>query len=577
MTAPEKYGYVRHVSVRIRQPIFIQPLVLLSVLGLSASALASDSLPRWLLVTASESAKPHPDVIQASRVFERTATAIGFPMYSAEHASDWFANNFSRGRRELTEQERAALKPCADAALEQLVSGNAKRASRIVEDCLEPIEKALDVYNHRAEDATLVFDICLFKVRALEYDKHLDEAYHYAVKCRRLVPDAKPSTHLHPPEVVSLVMKADSDLHAEKHGRLHIRSKEPNCTVFLNGRRAGQTPLDTPPLPGGTYWISLDCSSSGPSRVHRIHLGAEAITLFIDSVFDSILITDGYVGLRYSSPSVLRARLPSDLKHLANPIHASEVFVISADKRPRVMRIDRFVPARNQVLASVWIKLAENGEEFVNDAASTAINELIRERSVDLSSHQPVEAKPWQPDPSGLEASYATEETNTTSEVGPVWLGVTLAAAGVVGLTTGWIVQQRYSDEPIDESQRGWHWLPGGLGTVALTASLPFWLPAQSGVPWWSWLIGGAGVAISSLGMYGALIKGGCTERESNGGCLHEEVNSGLGDIMLMSGIPLIGVPITYLIRDALGVHQEVTVNTQASAQGFTLGFSVRN
>ncbi|MCB9667461.1 MAG: PEGA domain-containing protein [Myxococcales bacterium] len=535
--------------------------------------MAGDSSPRWLLVMATGSPQAREDAVGATRSLEDTMTAIGFPVYTGREATSWFENNFSRPMFQMDDKQRHTLQQCWDGALNYIVDGQAKRTQQTVEACLNPLDTLLDGTNRRDEDAARIFDICLLEVRALHYDGKIDEAYRYALKCRRLVPDARPSTHLHPPEVVSLIMKADSDLHAQKHGTLSINSTESNCAVFLNGRRYGQTPFQSGPLPGGSYWTQLECPVSGASRVHRVHLGADSLRVVIDSVFDRAFSTDdGELGLHYATPGIMSTRLTADLHKLADAANASEVFVVAPLGERRV-RIDRFVPARNQIVASVWLRLTPKGDGFAWDAASTAINELISERSVDLSSARPIEAKPWHP--ASLDMPSEVEKND---DIGPIWLGAGLAGLGVAGLGTGWILRQHYVDASGEGGTRGWHWLFGGLGALSLSASWHFWLPAQPGVPWWAWLAGGIGLTGAALGTIAALVPSECTVRGTQSGqCFHEKINSGLGDMVLLTSLPLVGIPVTYLLREVMGDSSQVAASTQVSAHGFSFGFLMRN
>ena len=545
-------------------------------LASSATGAAADApSPRWLLVVVSHDDQHQQAATQTSQMVERHMMAMGFPIYAGVRASDWFASNLSKPHRTLGASEHARLKPCVDGTLRQIVDGNQKRASQTAEECLAPIDKDLDAYNDDAETATQVYNICLLKVRALLEEGKADQAYRYSLKCRRLVPDAKPSTHLHPPEVVALVMQADSDLHTQPHSTLNVRSSEPSCTVFLNGRRAGQSPFRSGPLPGGSYSVKLQCPYTGESRVHRVHLGADPVTIRIDQRFDRSLTTDGAsVGLSYNTLGAVRSLLLQDLAMLAQRIHASEVFIVTAET-PDLVRLDRYVPARNEIVASVWLRLKDQPSETINDALDLAMNALIHERSLDLSAGHVMETSPWQTEPSDGQAAEGHDH-RAFPVATPLWLGIGLGAVGVAGLGTGWILQQQYSSANGEQS-RGWHWLAGGIGAASLSSALPFLLPAEPGVPWWAWVSGAVGLGLGVYGTYGALLGGGCAERYTDGSCQTDETNTGLGDMMILSAIPLIAVPITYLLRPVFGSDESSpSLNVQASTTNFSLALTMR-
>ncbi|HEX7479399.1 MAG TPA: hypothetical protein VF331_16470, partial [Polyangiales bacterium] len=88
----------------------------------------------------------------------------------------------------------------------------------------------------------------------------------------------------------------------------------------------------------------------------------------------------------------------------------------------------------------------------------------------------------------------------------------------------------------------------GALGSTLGVAALPPLLPGTKGVPAWSWIVGGVGVAAAATGV--ALWSKG--DSCSFDKCETDHLDASLGQLLLIDSAPLLAVPITYGIRSLL-------------------------
>jgi hypothetical protein len=162
--------------------------------------------------------------------------------------------------------------------------------------------------------------------------------------------------------------------------------------------------------------------------------------------------------------------------------------------------------------------------------------------------------------------------------------GIVAGAAGGATLLAGWALWVRqldleltYSDQKasgddhtgtLRDLQDG-EWLApivGGAGAVVGTAALPWLLPEADGVPVWGIVVGGAGVVVAAGGV-GFLARGGaCDEFDLEGRCTDVLSTSRFGAMLLETAVPMLGVPVTYWLRDALGGSASASVHIGADA-----------
>jgi hypothetical protein len=168
--------------------------------------------------------------------------------------------------------------------------------------------------------------------------------------------------------------------------------------------------------------------------------------------------------------------------------------------------------------------------------------------------------------------------------------GGVITGVGLVGLGIGWgffgdlmgRIDAFRSDSPIapgfltrqaamDDAETAVY-ATGILAGVVTTVGLPLLLPEESGTPWWSWVIGAVGLGASATGVALLAMDHGCLDQA----CTRDEPMGALGGLLLGHGVPLLSVPLIYLLREATG-SSSVTAQASATAHGahLTIGGSL--
>ncbi|MDQ3033611.1 MAG: hypothetical protein M3Y87_14425, partial [Myxococcota bacterium] len=142
---------------------------------------------------------------------------------------------------------------------------------------------------------------------------------------------------------------------------------------------------------------------------------------------------------------------------------------------------------------------------------------------------------------------------------------------GVVGLAVSWYfwteidargqeINRATTSAELTERQRAFNdallpvALTGFAGAALATVALPMLLPEQDGVPWWSWIAGAAGLGVAGVGAYFLATDGACYGTALlDARCAKQSPHGLLGGLVLAHAAPLLTVPITYLVRSALG------------------------
>jgi hypothetical protein len=142
--------------------------------------------------------------------------------------------------------------------------------------------------------------------------------------------------------------------------------------------------------------------------------------------------------------------------------------------------------------------------------------------------------------------------------------GATATVVGVGAIAVGWLVYTQRQTLRVDvraevdpelradfDSRGPWVLGAGLLGSVSLTAAMPFLLPNERHVPAWAWAIGGLGVAVFATGIGYGIFERHCqpTAGVTESGCRRFTADGTFGPLLALHGLPLLSVPATYLIR----------------------------
>ena len=102
-------------------------------------------------------------------------------------------------------------------------------------------------------------------------------------------------------------------------------------------------------------------------------------------------------------------------------------------------------------------------------------------------------------------------------------------------------------------------------GSTLATSGELFGLPRRRGVPWWAWLVGGAGIA--TLGAAVALApEHDCTLESQLRACTQWTEDPMFQPLLVIQSIPLLAVPLTYAISSALGEGSFAAVHADGRA-----------
>lgn len=161
---------------------------------------------------------------------------------------------------------------------------------------------------------------------------------------------------------------------------------------------------------------------------------------------------------------------------------------------------------------------------------------------------------------------------------------------GLAGVAAGWSlwvvsVETRgnllvhplwwWSDGERTEWERAWaevnairagSLVAGGIGAAAIGSALPFLAPREEGAPWWSWVVGVAGVGLAFYGSYLVGIDGSCAIVDPALGCRLTYTSGPQGALVLLTSSVLIELPLVMLLESERQVR---SVSVSAHASGF--------
>ncbi len=473
-------------------------------------------------------------------------------------------------------------------AVRHLAHADYAAAAQTLREAQALSEPAAAELNREETRARQVLDTCLYDVRALvETEDPRAEAR--ALECRRLVPRIAPSPYQHTPEVVELMTRIDRRLAEAPPGSLRLESVPAGCRVRLNGIPLGETPFISEDLATGEYRAQIECGEEGTTqrgRIHRIRLSEGASTVRIDVRFDTAVRTDTALRLQYATREDADEHRLADAVSAASTIGAAEVWLLALEPAADadVIRIDRVRVSTSSVLASVRTHSAAG--------LPGSVAAVGRGASEDRTGTEPVTMPLW-----GAGASGATDdesgavptagsgragwETGVGIGLGVLGIGAYVTSFALVNVEAGYghLATQPLPTD-LDYLSRRDQWtgfeLPalamGWVGGALVTAALPLVMSDEAGTPWWSWVIGGAGVAAIGVGLAVALTAPTCGPAgRPTDACVQGTALADEGSAIASIGVPLLSVPIVYLIRDAVGGGAPVVPSASVTATSASL------
>ena len=555
-------------------------------------------------------------------------------VYDPKAARARFEQNGSTEPLMVSHSDLDALARDAQMALYHVAGGLHAKAQQDVERALARADKVLESLNRESLAAQQLLDACLYLVRAFLDGKDRDRAREQALECRRLVPDVEPDGTMHPPDVIGVLAEAEADLRTRSPGSLRIESAPAGCAVFVNGRRLGNAPLELPQLGPGEYRVQAECEEGVSGRVHRVTIGSTRVVVRVDTRFDAVVQTSLDLALRYASAEDQRAHAYADAVEVGRVVGVTDIVLIApvgqgggaggasgtgASGTDRLVEIERIRVSDGALRAWVRARLDAQGAIVALDAAVRALRDGER---VDLTGGAPaplvVDASPapppaatlvhgaapaasgagpasgfagaatTPPDLAAIESDERDERDVADDDRPPHAAGIVVGAVGGAGIVAGWALWVRqfglestYSEQKdagadytstLGDLDNGEALAPivVGAGAVLATASLPWLLPEEQSMPVWAAIVGGAGVAAAAGGTVFLVRGANCTEFDIEGRCTDIASTTRLGAVMLETAVPMLGVPVTYWLRDAFG-SDSAAASITAGPEGASL------
>lgn len=493
----------------------------------------------------------------------------------------------------------------AQLALYHVAMGLYTNASADVERVMSRADRALESLNRETLAARQLLDSCLFIVRARLQERKPKAARAQAFECRRLVPDMEPEASMHPPDVIGELAAAEAALEMQKPGSLRVTSEPTGCPVFIQGRNLGQTPLELPRLSRGEYRIQVECVPGHYGRVHRVTLGPSRTLVHVDSHFDAAVHSSDGVSLRYGTDAARTRHARAHAIEVGRAVGARNVALLQPEPGDgNRVRVSALEVEQGRLRASVIVQLDDTGALMRVDKAIATLQEG---RSLDLTAEPPVplpetetvvlatKAEP-QAAPSALRAVAKPLLIDTDADAddtaAPDALAWALGGTGVATHLAGWALYahlmaleadyRKVRDLPDSAEARrrlaridAFELAPPitALSGAALTTlALPLLLPeARPGAaPLWALITGSAGLAVAGTGAVLLVSGGGCDAFDRLGRCDDVPATTRLGAMLLGTAVPLLSIPIVYLLRGA-GVDEHGDVALEASPEGFAL------
>jgi hypothetical protein len=358
-------------------------------------------------------------------------------------------------------------------------------------------------------------------------------------------------------------------------------------------------------LPGKAD-LQVECTDGEAGRVHRVEFRSGRNLVTIDTRFERVIRTTGRLRLVYPDSDALAAQRVEDAVTVGRAVGVGDVVIASLAEGGRLL-LERVDVERGRLRGRALLTLT--GGHGIDDAeAARASQELdaaprpeparpdTRNRPAAAGSVADGVARERAAGPSESgtgrddELDPSEERGEQPRGVGGTTLGgVVLGGVGAVGLGAGWVFYALARDRlavlrdtnPLDvrlpmrqdayDEARLFTYLTGGAGALALTVALPLLVPRDEGVPPWAWVAGGVGAVGLGLGVYFL-----ATDGQYDPATMRVSATADLGAMFALTSTPLLGVPITYLVRTALGPSTSANVEPVATLDGRAQGLILR-
>jgi hypothetical protein len=386
-----------------------------------------------------------------------------------------------------------------------------------------------------------------------------------------------------------VLAEAQAQLLEHEPAALRIESEPMGCAAYVNGRNLGPTPKELSQLSPGEYRLQVECDPGLMGRVHRVSLANSRVIANIDTRYDRAIETLFDLSLHYATQEDASSNAARDAIETARVIGVSDVVVASSlpGTGPARVQLDRYRVADGATVASAVVAIASKpgtiAEAELEQARATLSTRVQPPLRVDPVPAVATQAPP--PEPAAVAAAPAASSTSIIDQPEPITersstlpvIGYALGGVGVASYITAWVLyahsldrQQSYADalnanatpdQPTTteltaardaDSADGPPLVGGAVGAVLTSGSVPLWLPASNGIPWWGWLSGGVGLAIAATGAALGVDEASC-QVDRYDRCTEPSQATHLGPMLMLQAAPLLTVPVVQGIRALTG------------------------
>lgn len=548
------------------------------------------------------------DAPSVSPVAQETLAQATVEALASVHQAPTFLG--SNERRRLAAVAGVTLSPVASAevarlqrsfnqVLEAVALGHNQRALRLANRIVFPRRGSW--LPHLASDSTAetLGDICLFSVRALQQLSRADEAYAQAERCLDVIPDLRASSRWHPDDVRALWGQARR---ASSQHRLVLRSDvDGPCRYSVSGRPVTGSEAK---VRGPAVTVGVQCGEDPSPLWFPVSVAAtpEQVLTFPVRFARAAHLSEFGLRLQYPSDEARLQHGDQDVKRAAVSMHAAQVVVVqrTTSTRAHITHLLRPSVASLEPLGDQILDLDDRAAlmAFFRSNLQAAKTKALAEATASADAQAHADAAPVSADgPSGNERPQGSRISPDDGITRASILGWSLAGTGLAAYGAGWFLYTRWlqqhrtvSATPADSEARDSAVrasdrtsliaaITAASGGLLLTASVPLLLADQnlrsSGVPYWSWALGGLGLGAVGGGLYILSTEGSCVAVE----CTATRKQGPLGVLLIAGAAPLIAMPIAHALGATRPTHVALSPlfrrdANRAVLDGATLGLA---
>jgi hypothetical protein len=531
-----------------------------ALVGHVAGALAEPKVSGGMVVVAaSESDAGLAEAELRARALQDALRSHRANVLEPEEARAMFEAAHSREPVALGAEEIAGLRERVRQATRLLALGKLREAMATTEPLRKLADRELDNMKRDLGEAQELFDICVVSATMMASGGERRAAERHMQQCVHGFPGLKTALEYHSPEARELFARVAEQVQPGSPAHLVIRStRGEDCVTRVDGIPTGPPPAALELAPTQVR-VQLECDGR-IGRVHSLSLESGFNEVTIDPEFDRVVRSDQpRLRLRYDQAAALESRAALDALAIGRALGAEAVVLVSVLRGTTLLR-----------------RLAANGARGTQirwDAALTDAQALSEVSTAVLTPAPPRARRRAARGPARYETALPVLSLNEDS----AWLVPTATLVGyslgigssVLALAYRAEVREDALSDSIEidgyRQARTLGFIGAITGSTLATSAELFGLPRRRGVPWWAWLLGGAGVA--ALGAAVVLApEHDCTLESRLRACTQWTEDPMFQPLLVIQSIPLLAVPLTYAISAALGEESFATVHADGRA-----------